>query len=70
MAGAAGTALFVAIMTLRSASLAAGGADILTATTGGIKTAFLCGAIISLGAVVAAFFIRKPEGSQASGGHH
>lgn len=70
VAGAAGTALFVAIMTLRSASLAAGGADILTATTGGIKTAFLCGAIISLGAVVAAFFIRKPETSQASGGHH
>jgi DHA2 family lincomycin resistance protein-like MFS transporter len=61
VAGAAGTALFVAIMTLESAGLAAAGADLHAVTTGGIKAAFLCGAIISLGAVVAAFFIRKPE---------
>ena len=63
VAGAAGTALFVAIMTLRSASLAAGGAAPHAVTTGGIKAAFLCGAILSLGAVVAAFFLKKPEGS-------
>lgn len=62
VAGAAGTALFVAIMTLRGASVTAGGGDIIAATTGGIKTAFLCGAIISLGAVVASFFVRKPVG--------
>ncbi|MDV6331171.1 MDR family MFS transporter [Asticcacaulis sp. 201] len=62
VAGAAGTALFVAIMTLESAGLAAAGADLHAVTTGGIKAAFLCGAIISLGAVFAAFFIRKPEG--------
>ena len=61
VAGAAGTALFVAIMTLRATSLSSAEADILTATTGGIKAAFFCGAIISLAAVVAAFFIRKPE---------
>ncbi|WP_200863983.1 DHA2 family efflux MFS transporter permease subunit [Asticcacaulis sp. AC466] len=61
VAGAAGTALFVAIMTLESAGLAAAGADLHSVTTGGIKAAFLCGAVISLGAVVAAFFIRKPE---------
>ncbi|MBA8901704.1 MDR family MFS transporter [Phyllobacterium sp. P30BS-XVII] len=60
VAGAAGTALFVAIMTLRAASVSAGGGDILAATTGGIKTAFLCGAIISLGAVLASFFVKKP----------
>ncbi|MBW8791244.1 MAG: DHA2 family efflux MFS transporter permease subunit [Rhizobium leguminosarum] len=61
VSGAAGVALFVAIMTLRSAALAAGGADLHAMTTGGIKAAFLCGAIISLGAVVAAFFIKKPD---------
>ncbi|MBA8879501.1 MDR family MFS transporter [Phyllobacterium myrsinacearum] len=60
VAGAAGTALFVAIMTLRGASISAEGSTILISTTGGIKTAFLCGAIISLGAVVASFFVRKP----------
>ncbi len=67
VAGAAGVALFVAIMTLRSAALAAGGADLYAVTTGGIKAAFLCGAFISLAAVVAAFFIKKPE-TPASGG--
>jgi MFS transporter, DHA2 family, lincomycin resistance protein len=70
VAGAAGTALFVAIMTLQTAGLAAGGADILSATTGGIRAAFLCGAIISLFAVVAAFFIRKPEGQPGMGHGH
>lgn len=61
VAGAAGAALFVAIMTLQSTRLAAGGAAMHAATTGGIKAAFLCGAVISLGAVAAAFFIKKPE---------
>ncbi|WP_375449733.1 DHA2 family efflux MFS transporter permease subunit [uncultured Devosia sp.] len=69
VAGAAGTALFVAIMTLQAAGLAAGGAEALAATTGGIKAAFLCGAIISLLAVVAAFFIRKPVGGQPGMSH-
>jgi MFS transporter, DHA2 family, lincomycin resistance protein len=70
VAGAAGTALFVAILTLRAAALAAGGANVAEATTGGIKAAFFCGAIISLGAIVAALFIRKPEGNPGAGGHH
>ena len=65
VAGAAGVALFVAIMTLRSAALAAGGADPHAVTTGGIKAAFLCGAVISLGAVAAAFFIKKPDAARA-----
>jgi len=70
VAGAAGTALFVAIMTLRAAGLSAGGASVLQATTGGIKAAFFCGAIISLGAIATALFIRKPEGKPEVGGHH
>ena len=69
VAGAAGTALFVAIMTLQAAGLAAGGADVLAATTGGIKAAFFCGAIISLFAVLAAFFIRKPAGGAPGMAH-
>jgi len=71
VAGAAGTALFVAIMTLQSAALTAQGADLHAATTGGIKAAFICGALISLVAVVTAFFIKKPEASSpgAAAGH-
>jgi len=69
VAGAAGTALFVAIMTLQAAGLAAGGADVLASTTGGIRAAFLCGAIISLFAVLAAFFIRKPVGGAPGMAH-
>jgi DHA2 family lincomycin resistance protein-like MFS transporter len=60
VAGAAGTALFVAIMTMRGSSLTLTGADTLAATTGGIRAAFLCGAIISIAAVATAFFIKKP----------
>jgi len=63
VAGAAGTALFVAIMTARTASLATGGSAPLDALAGGIGAAFLCGAIISLFAIVAAFFIRRPAGT-------
>jgi DHA2 family lincomycin resistance protein-like MFS transporter len=67
VAGAAGTALFVAIMTLKAASVSATGGTVVAATTGGIKAAFLCGAIISLAAVVAAFFIGKPHNPAGAG---
>lgn len=60
VAGAAGTALFIALMTSRSATLADGGADAATALAGGITTAFVWGAAISLLAIVAAFFVRQP----------
>lgn len=70
LAGAAGIALFIALMTIRTAALTAEGADPVDALAAGIRLAFLVGAIISLGAVLAAFFIRKPEGSgPAHGGH-
>jgi DHA2 family lincomycin resistance protein-like MFS transporter len=68
VAGATGVALFVALMSSRSAGLLAGGMPAISATAGGIRTAFLCGAIISLFAVAAAFFIRKPAGGQTPGG--
>ena len=66
VAGAAGTALFVAIMTMRHASAVAGG-DAIAATTDGIRAAFLCGAVISIAAVATAFFIKKPVGGQGMG---
>ncbi|WP_108395873.1 MDR family MFS transporter [Devosia submarina] len=67
LAGAAGIALFIALMTIRTAALTAEGLTPVEALAGGIRSAFLVGAIISLGAIVAAFFIRKPEGSGPAG---
>ncbi len=61
VAGAAGVAVFVALMAARSAALAAAGASPMDALAGGIRTAFLCGAIVALGAVVCVLFVRKPE---------
>lgn len=63
VAGAAGIALFVAIMTVQAANLGAEGVDTVSALSGGIRLAFTVGAVISLFAVVAAFFVRKPEGA-------
>jgi DHA2 family lincomycin resistance protein-like MFS transporter len=69
LAGAAGIALFIALMTIRSASLSAEGVDPVEALAGGIRLAFFVGAIISLFAIVAAFFIRKPDGGAPGMGH-
>ena len=65
VAGAAGTALFVAVMTLRATAEATGGADARAALSSGIAPAFLCGAVISLAALAAAFFVRQPAGAAA-----
>jgi DHA2 family lincomycin resistance protein-like MFS transporter len=70
LAGAAGIALFIALMTIRTAALTAEGLDPVEALAGGIRSAFLVGAVISLFAIVAAFFIRKPEGGGAGHGGH
>ena len=60
VAGATGIALFVSLMTLRTSELIADGVSTIPATSQGIQLAFLCGAITSLFAIVAAFFIRRP----------
>jgi DHA2 family lincomycin resistance protein-like MFS transporter len=70
LAGAAGIALFIALMTIRTAALTAEGATPVDALAAGIRLAFLVGAVISLGAVLAAFFIRKPEGGGPAHGSH
>ena len=60
VAGAAGTALFVAIMTVGTTSAVAAGTPLDEATAAGIRTAFTIGAIISVFAIPAVFFIRRP----------
>ena len=70
VAGAAGVALFVAIMTARSAAIGASGADPAEALAGGIRSAFIVGAIISLGAVVASLFVRRPAAQPAASTGH
>lgn len=71
VAGAAGVALFVALMTVQMTNGMAAGADQVTALTAGIRLAFLTGAIISLFAVVASFFVKKPADQPGGfgGGH-
>lgn len=63
VAGAAGIAVFVSLMTLRATDLIDSGVEVIPATSQGLQLAFLCGAIISLFAIVAAFFIRRPPSS-------
>lgn len=63
LAGAAGTALFVTVMSATAATQVADGAGEIAATATGIQAAFLYGAIISLFAIPLAFFIRRPAPS-------
>jgi DHA2 family lincomycin resistance protein-like MFS transporter len=60
VAGAAGVALLVALMSVKSTQLAAQGLSPLDALNGGIRTAFLAAALISLCAVACMFLLRRP----------
>jgi MFS transporter, DHA2 family, lincomycin resistance protein len=60
LAGAAGIALFVTVMTATVIAQREVGTSEIEATAAGIQTAFLCGAIISLAAIPMAFYVRKP----------
>jgi DHA2 family lincomycin resistance protein-like MFS transporter len=68
VAGAAGTALFVALLTLRSTSLADSGAGTPDALTGGASLAFTVGAGVLVVAVVLALLIKRVDTSP-HGGH-
>ncbi|MCM3686473.1 DHA2 family efflux MFS transporter permease subunit [Kocuria rosea] len=57
VAGAAGTALFVAVMAIGAEASGAPGVE---ATAAGVRAAFLCGAVVSLLAVVGSFWVRRP----------
>ncbi|WP_236007690.1 DHA2 family efflux MFS transporter permease subunit [Nakamurella leprariae] len=61
LAGAAGTAVFITLMTTGTASRLDQGLDQVAAEAGGVHSAFLVGGIIALAAVVASFFVRRPE---------
>jgi DHA2 family lincomycin resistance protein-like MFS transporter len=69
VAGAAGTALFVALMVLQATSLEADGLAEVPALAGGIHLAFVFGAGMSMLAIVLAFLVRKPVvDASAAGG--
>ena len=61
VAGAAGAALLVAIMASRTTTLTEAGLPELAALNGGIQTAFGVAAVISIAALVCAFFIRNTK---------
>jgi len=72
VAGAAGVALFIAVMSAQTAALTVAGKAGTEALAGGIRSAFLIGAAISLLPIVAAFFVRKPpaQAHMPMGGGH
>ena len=69
LAGALGTALLVTLMTSRITDLTASGSDTISATAGGVHTAFIAAAIISLFAIPLAFLVRRPA-DRADGAVH
>jgi DHA2 family lincomycin resistance protein-like MFS transporter len=70
VAGAAGVALFIALMSAQAASLGAAGQPALEALAGGIRTAFVVGAVISLFAVAASLFVKRPPAQEGGWGGH
>jgi DHA2 family lincomycin resistance protein-like MFS transporter len=60
LAGAAGTAVFITVMTLATTAAARSDVIDVAATGAGVRAAFLVGAVISVFAVVGAFFVRRP----------
>jgi MFS transporter, DHA2 family, lincomycin resistance protein len=61
LAGAAGVALLVSVLSVRSADLAAEGASVIEQTAGGVHTAFVVAAVLSVIAIAGSFFFgRKP----------
>lgn len=63
VAGAAGTALFVTVLTHQATAAAARGAEAVSATASGVHAAFLVGAVASLLAIPAAFAVRPAAGA-------
>ncbi|MDH6235472.1 MDR family MFS transporter [Cryobacterium sp. CG_9.6] len=59
LAGAIGTAVFIAVMTSQSTTLLAQGVTEVSATAAGVHAAFMYGAVISLFGIPLAFFVRR-----------
>lgn len=68
VAGAAGTALFVTLMSVTSAAAVAGGTEPVAAVAQGVHAAFLVGAIIASVSIVLSLFVRKPADMEPAGG--
>ncbi|HSP61075.1 MAG TPA: MDR family MFS transporter [Ornithinimicrobium sp.] len=61
VAGAAGTALFITVMTAAQVAGAARDADPAEALMTGVRSALLAGAVVSVLAVLGAFFVRRAD---------
>jgi DHA2 family lincomycin resistance protein-like MFS transporter len=60
LAGAVGTALFVTVLTTTTVGGLEDGLSEVSATAAGVQAAFMIGGFISLAAIVASFFVRRP----------
>ncbi|KJC64692.1 major facilitator transporter [Agreia bicolorata] len=69
LAGAAGTALFVSVMSAQAIALSGGGTPSAVDTAGGIHVAIMYGAFISLAAIAISFFVKAPAQPSAEGAH-
>jgi DHA2 family lincomycin resistance protein-like MFS transporter len=69
LAGAAGVALLVSMMSVRSSALAEQGASLVEQTAGGIHSAFLVAASLSLAAIAGAFFVRGTAAGEVPAAH-
>nr|WP_231713283.1 MDR family MFS transporter [Arthrobacter sp. zg-Y769] len=67
LAGAAGTAVFITLMTTGTTAALADGAPAASAAASGVHTAFFWGAVVSLVAVAASFFVRRPTNELPGG---
>lgn len=61
VAGAAGTALFVTVMTRQSTAAISAGSDPVQGLAEGVHAAFLWGGVISAAAVLVALLVRRPR---------
>jgi DHA2 family lincomycin resistance protein-like MFS transporter len=69
VAGAAGTAIFIAFLAVGTANGHAAGLGDAASIASGVRLAFLVGGIVSLAAIVVAFFVTKPPASEHVPGH-
>ena len=70
LAGAAGIAFFVTVMSAMVIAQRELGASEIEATAAGIQTAFFYGAVISLAVIPLAFYVRKPASEGRMAGLH
>lgn len=64
VAGAAGTALFIALLAIGKATGLESGLSTEASIASGVRLAFLVGALVSLIALALAFFVRKPPAAE------